>query len=136
MHSSEAVESFKNSIMRCLNFHYGPYIHLLDTGTAQMAKLMNRVERRMEKLMYQYDKHANIDGIILIMMFKIANNFTFCRIAQYKPIVQKHCKNANFVTTFPGNCNKNYSGKFKPQMQVGIFNNITGIDILILDVYL
>ncbi|KAI1725646.1 hypothetical protein DdX_02319 [Ditylenchus destructor] len=61
MHSSEAVESFKNSIMRCLNFHYGPYIHLLDTGTAQMAKLMNRVERRMEKLMYQYDKHANID---------------------------------------------------------------------------
>ncbi|KAI1732140.1 hypothetical protein Ddc_00992 [Ditylenchus destructor] len=61
MHSSEAVESFKSSIMRCLNFHYGPYIHLLDTGTGQMAKLMNRVERRMEKLMYQYDKHAITD---------------------------------------------------------------------------
>uniref|UniRef100_A0A915D970 Vacuolar fusion protein MON1 homolog n=1 Tax=Ditylenchus dipsaci TaxID=166011 RepID=A0A915D970_9BILA len=55
----EAItEMFTSSVMRSLNFHYGPYIHLLETGSSQMNKIKSRVNRRMEKLIQNFDKCA------------------------------------------------------------------------------
>lgn len=48
---------FNETVIRCLKYHYGPYIHLIQSGVSELSTtLKSRIERRMNKLTQNLDR--------------------------------------------------------------------------------
>lgn len=58
------VDAFAGMVIRALNFHYGLYIQLIQTGLSGPLQIFSRVERRMEKLMQNFERNPQCDGTL------------------------------------------------------------------------
>lgn len=58
--SEEFLDMFVDTILRNLNYHYGLYMELLLNDG--LEKIYSRIERRMERIMLNYDKPKVYNG--------------------------------------------------------------------------